>query len=152
MSEDAGNEGFLGSRSIDGVGRGMRSAATLTRCYAPRLLNFWISLLGLVTITVVMWLLEPIGDSRAKVLATAVFAVMPILSLLDGLGKDKQSRQVDLPAAWLSVLSLIILFVVLADRADLTAVAISLISVLAWELYTILAKGIIYLSAENPLT
>ena len=145
MPGDTGNECSLGRRLLDGVTRRTRRAATLARCYAPRLLNFYISLLGLVSITVVIWFLEPIGGSQARVLVTALFAAMPFLFLLDGLGRYELSRQVDLPTAWPSIVSLSILGIVLADRADLAAVAINLISVLAslpglWVLW-LLARG-----------
>lgn len=145
MPGDTGNECSSGGRFLAGATHKMRRVVTLARCYSPRLWNFGISLVGFVAITVVIWLLEPIEDSQAKVLATVAFAAMPFLSLLDGLRRDRQSRQVDLLSAWPSVLSLFILLVVLADRADLTAVVIGLISVLAslpglWALWW-LARG-----------
>jgi len=144
MPGDTGNERFPSGRILDGVTRSMRRVS-IARCYVPRLWNFWISLVGLAAITVVIWVLEPIEDSQARVLATAVFAVMPSLSLLDGLGKDKQSRRIDLPSAWPTVLSLFVLGILLADIADLAAVVMSLISILAslpglWVLWW-LARG-----------
>ena len=139
------DEGRNSSRSLGGVTRGLRRAVTLTRCYVPRLVNFWMSLLGLTSFTVIIWFLEPIEDAQAKVLVTALYAVMPLLFLLDGLGKDQRSRQLDLPTAWPSILSVFTLGVVLADRADLAAVVISLLSVLVslpglWVLW-MLARG-----------
>ena len=99
--------------------------------YVPRLANFWISLLGLASFTVVIWLFDPIEDHNLKVLITLIYAVMPILFSLDAFTAKQELRKLDLSAIWLTVLSVAALLIVLFDRVGFPEAAISVASILA---------------------
>ena len=115
---------------LQGAGHKLRHAAALMWRYVPRLLNFWISLLGLASFTVIIWLFYPLEDTNAKVLITALYAFVSFLYFLAGINSDQQDRELDLSATWTALLSVATLIVVLADRADLPALGINVISIL----------------------
>ena len=123
--------GFYSGWSWKALGRTFRSAVMQVPRYVPRLANFWISLLGLALFAVVIWLFDPIEDHNAKVLITLIYAVMPILFLLDSFTAKQGLRKLDLSTIWLTVLSVAILLIVVFDRVDLPTGVISVASVLA---------------------
>ena len=128
-----------------GAGHKLRHAVTLIWRYVPRFLNFWISLLGLASFTAIIWLFYPLEDSNPKVLITALYAFVSFLYFLAGISSGQEDRELDLSATWTALLSVATLIVVFADRADLSALGINVISILislpaAWGLSK-LAKG-----------
>ena len=106
------------------------SAVMAVPSYIPRLGNFWISLLGLVSFTAVIWAFDPIEDRNAKVVVTAVYAVMPVLFFLDSFTAKQERRQFDLSNIWLTVLSVSALLIVLFDQIGFPAAVISVASIL----------------------
>lgn len=118
-------------RSWRATGRTLRNAVTLIPRYASRLANFWISLLGLASFAVLLWILEPIGDFTAQVVATGLYVVMSFLHLLDGFSSDPQRRRIELSTTWPSLLSFAALAIALAARANMPIVVIGIASILA---------------------
>ena len=123
----------------------LRNVATLIWHYILRLGNFWISLLGLASLAVVLWLFHPVEDFSAKAGATGIFALVSLLHFLDGFSADPQRRRIELSTIWPTLLSLAVLVIAVAAEADLSGVAISAFSILAslfplWVFWMV-AKG-----------
>ena len=73
----------------------MRTQLRNTIKYTKQLVEFWISLVGLASITAIVWYFDPIEDLPAKIVLNLLAAGMSIASLLDGLSNDKGHRKFD---------------------------------------------------------
>ena len=135
----------LSGRLWKDAGRNFLYAVTLVWRYVPRLVNLWISLLGLSSFATTLWVFDPIEDPIAKVVVTVVYAVMPVLFLLDELTAKQDLRRPDPSTTWLTVLCVAVLLIVLLDRFDLPAAVISvtsaLISLPALWVFWMIARG-----------
>ena len=121
---------LCGGWSWRASGLTLRNAVTSIPRYVPRLGNFWISLLGLASFTAVIWIFDPIEDHNAKVVVTLVYAVMPVLFLLDGFTAKPELRKPELSTVWLTALSISALLIVLFDRIGFPEAVISVASIL----------------------
>ena len=114
------------------------------KCYAIQFVNFWISLVGLASITAIVWYFDPIGDLPAKITLNLLAAVMSALFLLEGISKDEgrgesleensrdqgrgESRWLVVGFSAFSIAAVLILF---GDRIDAPGLVINVGSLLA---------------------
>ena len=119
----------LSGRLWKDAGGNFRDAVTLTWNYVLRLVNFWINLLGLASFATTLWVFDLIEDPAAKVVVTLVYAIMPVLFLLDGLTAERGLSKRDPSTIWLTVLSIAFLLMVLFDRFGLPAAVIGVVSI-----------------------
>ena len=113
------------------LGHAFLSAVTEIPTYFPRLLDFWISLVGLASFIVLVWIFDLIGDHFAKGVFTAIYAVMPVLFFMNSFTAKQERSKCDLSNIGLTTLSVAALLIVLFDRIGFPAAAISVASILA---------------------
>ncbi len=102
-----------------------------TKCYAIQLVNFWISLVGLASITAIVWYFDPIGDLLAKIILNLLAAVMSALFLLEGISKDKGQSESRWLAVGFSVFSIAAVLILFGARIDAPGLVINIGSLLA---------------------
>ena len=117
------------------------------KCYTVRLKNFWISLLGLVSLSILLWWINPIEDMNLylKVAVTLLYVVYLVFGLIDGFRDKRQDTKVDPVNLMLTAFFSFFLGMELADRANMPAVVVNVLSILAsllplWVLWN-LTKG-----------
>ena len=96
-----------------------------TKCYATQLVDFWISLVGLASISVVVWYFDPIGDLLAQIVLTLLAASMSLLFLLIGLSNNKERGVSRWVVVGFSVFSIASLLILLGDRIDAPGLVIN---------------------------
>ena len=109
----------------------LRNAIERAKRYAIRLIDFWISLVGLASITAIAWYFDPIGDLPAKIILSLLTAGMSFLSLLDGLRKDDGPRESRLVVVGYSILSIVAVLIVIGYRNDVPGLVINGASLVA---------------------
>ncbi len=109
----------------------LQNAIERAKCYAIRLVDFWISLLGLASISAIVWYFDPIGDLPAKVILNLLAAVMSFLFLLGGLSKDEGPRESRWFVVGYSAFSIAAVLIVFGDRIDAPGLVINVASLLA---------------------
>ena len=109
----------------------LRNAIGRAKSYAIRLVDFWISLVGLASITAVVWYFDPIGDLPAKVILSLLAAVMSFLFLLVGLSKDEEPRESRWFVLGYSAFSIAAVLIAFGDRIDAPGLVINVASLLA---------------------
>lgn len=109
----------------------LRNAIRRAKCYATRLVNFWISLVGLVSITAIVWYFDPIEDLSAKIVLNLLAAVMSSLFLLEGCSKDDGSRESRWVVGGYSAFSIAAVLILFGDRIDAPGLVINVASLLA---------------------
>lgn len=97
---------------------------------AIRLANFWISLVGLASITAIVWYFDPIEDLTARIALNLLAAVMSSLFFLEGISKAKRSSASRWLVLWFSVFSVLALLILFADRIDAPGLVINITSLL----------------------
>ena len=119
----------------------------LMKCYAVRLKNFWISLLGLASLSTLLWWINPIEDMDLypKVFVTLLYVVYLVFSLIDGFRGKRQDTKVDPVNLMLTAFFSFFLGMELVTRANTPAVVINVFLILAslpplWVLWD-LTKG-----------
>ena len=125
----------------------MQNAMGLMKCYTVRLKNFWISLLGLASVTILVWWVNPIEDMDLypKVFVTLLCVVYPVLNLIDGFMGKQQDPKVDLINLMLTAFFSFFLGMELATRPNTPAVVINVFLIIVslpplWVLWD-LTKG-----------
>lgn len=122
----------------------MRNAIERSKYYATRLADFWISLVGLASITFIIWYFDPFGDLPAKIILNLLALVASLLFLSHGLGKDEGPRESRRDVVLYSAFSIAVLLIFFGDRIDVPGLVINLLSLLAAApalfLYWALAK------------
>ena len=108
----------------------MRDAFKRTKCYATQLVDFWISLVGLASISVVVWYFDPIGDLPAQVVLTLLAASMSFLFLLSGLSNNKERGESRWVVVGFSLFSIAALLILLGDRIAAPGLVINVASLL----------------------
>ena len=113
--------------------------------YAIQLRNFWICLVGLASITVAVWLFDPIGDLYVRITLTLLATVVPFLFLMDALVRAGDRPEFSWPVVWFSAFSIAVLLILLGDSFNAPGLVIFVFSILAaipaiW-LYWTFTKG-----------
>ena len=101
------------------------------KCYAIQLVNFWISLVGLASITAIVWYFDPIGDLPAKITLNLLAAVMSALFLLEGISKDKEQGESRWLVVGFSAFSIAAVLILFGARIDAPGLVINVASLLA---------------------
>lgn len=109
----------------------LRDAFKRAKGYATQLGDFWISLVGLASISVVVWYFDPIGDLPAQVVLTLLAAFMSSLFLLSGLSNDKERSESRWVVVGFSVFSIAALLILLGERINAPGLVINVASLLA---------------------
>ena len=125
----------------------MRRAMGPVKCYAVRLKNFWISLLGLASAIILLWWVNPVEDMNLylKVVVTLLYMVLAVFSLMDGFKVKQQDRKFAPPYFVATIISSGFFVIALAYRANMPAVVVNVFSIMAslpplWILWK-LTKG-----------
>ncbi len=124
---------------------GLRSAIEIIKRYWPRLVNFWISLVGLASITAIVWCFDPIDDLPAKIALNLLAVVMSLLYFADGLSNDERRHKFGWTPVCVSALSVGAFVALVGERIDAPGLAVSVVSLVAalpaFVIYWDLTKG-----------
>ena len=99
--------------------------------HTKQLINFWLSLVGVASITAIVWYFDPIGDLPAKIVLTLLATAMSFLSLVDGLSNDERRRKFSWDVFWFVAFSIGALLILFGDKFDAPGLVINVASLLA---------------------
>ena len=117
----------------------------VVRGYSVRLVNFWISLVGLVSITAFVWCFDQIDDLSAKIVVNTLSAVVAATFLSNGLSSNPERHKLSWPGVWIATVSLAGLLILIGNRADSPTLVLNSGAIISsfpalWIYYS-LAKG-----------
>ena len=123
----------------------MRQRITVVRDYSIRLVNFWISLIGLASITAFVWGFDQIDYLSTKVVLNTASAVVSLVFLSDGFDSNPNRHKLSVDGLFLAAFSVVALVILILDRLDFSGWVLNAGSVLASLLpllvYVKLAQG-----------
>ena len=96
----------------------LRNAVRDVKRYATQLVNFWISLVGVASISTVIWYFDPTRELSFKIIVTLLAVAIPLAPLMDGLSKDKESHKFSWKYTWFPAFSIFALIVVFLGSID----------------------------------
>ena len=134
----------LEESSTYGVGD-LQNTVTQFTHWVVRFRNFWISLVGLASITAFVWFFDQIDDLSIKIFLNTLSAIVSVTFLSSGFSSDPEQHKLSWSGVWIALISVAGLVILIGDRYDVPALVLnpgSIISSLpALWMYRELTRG-----------